>query len=155
MSGAADAAVALREAALARYDELRHMVSYTSAAVLALRGAGDLMDVLREADKFSLALEALAELAKAMHTAADRALAAAMDGTGATTFHTKSHAVSTRRNPAVVEIPDEKAVPDAYMTAPAPRPDRAAIRAAVLADPSINWASIRENGIGLARRNLT
>jgi hypothetical protein len=113
------------------------------------------MDVLRETDKFSLALEALAELAKAMHADADAALCRAMERTGAPAFRTNSHTVSTRRNPAVVEIADESAVPDAYMSAPKPKPDRAKIRAAVQADKTINWATLREGGVGLARKAIT
>lgn len=155
MSGANEASDSLRSAVLARYDELRALVQHTSAAVLALRGAGDLMDVLREADKFSLALEALAELAKAMHADADRALCRAMEQTGAPAFRTSSHTVSTRRNPAVVEIADENAVPDSYMNTPKPKPDRAKIMAAVKADKTINWATLREGGIGLSRKAIT
>jgi hypothetical protein len=78
-----------------------------------------------------------------------------MEAVGCPSFRTESHTVSTRRNPATVDIPDENAVPERFLSTPKPKPDRAKIRAAVQADKTINWATLREGGIGLSRRSLT
>lgn len=152
---ASEAANELRAAALARYDELRALVSHTSAAVLALRGAGDLMDVLRECDKFSLACEALAELAKAMHTDADKAIVICLGRVGCPAFRSENHTVSTRNNPAGVDIHDTAAVPDECMSAPKePTPDKAKVRAYLKDHPGANFASLRPASIGISRRSL-
>jgi hypothetical protein len=155
MSGASEAANELRAAVLARYDELRAMVSHTSAAVLALRGAGDLMDVLREADKFSLALEALAELTHDMHVNADKALVVSMGRTGCPAFQGVAGNVYTRNNPAGVDIHDPAAVPDECMVTPEPKPDKAKIRAYLKDHPGANFASLRPATIGISRRSNT
>jgi len=154
MTGARDAADELRSAVLVRYDALRHAVSQTSAAVLALRGARDLMDVLREADRFSLACEALGDLATDMHKSADQVLCRIMEENGAPAFRSSHHTVSTRRTPATVDIADESAVPDECMSQPKPRPDKAKIRAYLSDHPEANWATISEGGVTLQRRPL-
>lgn len=155
MSGSAAAANELRDAVLQRYDALRHAVSQASAAVLALRGAGDLMDVLREADRFSLACEALAEMAHAMHADADKAIVAGMGRTGCPAFRAEFHTVSTRSNPAGVDIHDAAAVPDQCLVTPEPKPDKAKIRAYLKEHPGANFASLRPATIGISRRPIT
>jgi hypothetical protein len=154
MTGASDAADELRSAVLMRYDALRHAVSQASSAVLALRGAGDLMEVLREADCFSLACEALSEMAHAMHTEADKAIVASMGRTGCPAFLTEFHTVSTRNNPAGVDIHDAAAVPDECLITPEPKPDKAKIRAYLKDNPGANFASLRPATIGISRRSL-
>lgn len=153
MTGASDAADELRSAVLVRYDALRHAVSQVSSAVLALRGAGDLMEVLREADRLSLACEALGDLATDMHKSADQTLCRIMEESGAPAFRSAHHTVSTRRTPATVDIADESAVPEEFLSVPRPRPDRARIREYLQANPDgVNWASLGDERKSVLQR---
>lgn len=153
MNGAAEATEQIKEAALAHYDALWKNVAAAAKAIAALRAADDLHDALRYADCVSLACEAVAGAAKVMHEATDDALVSVMEGTGASSLRTETHTVSTRRLPAAVDIPDESAVPEEYLACPKPKPDRAKIRAALLSGAAINWATLREGGVTLQRRN--
>jgi hypothetical protein len=156
MSGASDAATALRAAALASYDALRDRVADTAKAVIRLREVDDLVAVMQAVNAVSLAADALAEAAKGLHESADAALVKSMESTGGTQFRTDSHVVSLRQNPPRVEITDPKAVPEAFLTTPKPQPDRALIRDALRnGSVTINWATLAEGSLGLQRKALT
>jgi hypothetical protein len=119
-----------------------------------MRGAGDMMDVLREADGFSLACEELSEIAHAMHVNADKAITTCMSRTGCPAFQGVAGNVYTRNNPAGVDIHDAAAVPESCMSAPKePTPDKAKVRAYLKENPSANWASLRPASIGISRRS--
>lgn len=152
MSGATEAANALRTASLASYPALRDRVGEAARAVIALREVDDIVLVLGAVNALSLAAEALAGAAEELHRAADRALVQAMEATGC---HTIAHAgmtVGLRQNAPSVEITDEAAVPPEYQTTPAPRPDRAKIRCALKAGTNLNWASLQPGSVSLTRR---
>jgi len=153
VSGASEAANELRDAVLAGYGALRHAVDQASKAVLALRAAVDMMDVLREADRFSLACEELSEIAHAMHVKADKAIVTCMGRTGCPAFQGVAGNVYTRNNPAGVDIHDEGAVPEECMTSPEPKPDKAKVRAYLKENPGANFASLRPASVGLSRRS--
>ena len=152
MSGAKEADAALLEATLAAYPALRDRVSETARAVIALREADDIVLRMARVNQLSLAAEALAAAATELHKAAEHALVACMDATGCQAFADAGLTVSLRRNPAAVEIADEAAVPEAYLTKPTPKPDRAKIRCALKGGAELNWCSLREGTLGLSRR---
>ena len=154
MSYASENANELRTAALARYDELRRAVDQASKAVIALRADADVMDVLREANRFALALDELADMAEIMRVNADKAIVTCMSRIGCSSFHDEHQTIYTRNNPADVDIHDVAAVPESCMSAPKePTPDKAKIRAYLKENPSANWASLRPSSIGLSRRS--
>jgi Siphovirus Gp157 len=155
VSGAKDAALALRTDVLANYDALKDRVADVSKAVIRLRAAEDLLAVMAAADAYSLACEALAEITKATHAAADAALAQTMSETGAPSLRTEFHTISLRKNPERVEITDPKAIPDSFMTVPKPQPDRSKIRAAIKNDPAINWANLQPGSLTLQRKPIS
>jgi len=153
MSYAAENANELRAAALARYDELRRAVDQASKAVIALRADADVMDVLREANRFALALDDLADMAEIMRVNADKAIVTCMSRIGCSSFHDEHQTIYTRNNPAGVDIHDEKAVPEECMTSPEPKPDKAKVRAYLKENPGANFASLRPASVGLSRRS--
>lgn len=155
MSGADAAAEALRAATLEGYVALRDRVAATARAVIRLREVDDLLQIMAAVNAFSLAAEALAEAAKAVHAQADDALVTAMDSTGGTQFRSDSHTVALRHNPPSVDITDPKAVPEQFLTTPKPQPDRGLIRDALRnGSVCINWAVLRPGTLGLQRRPI-
>ena len=152
MSGAEEAGAALLEATLAEYPRLKDAVGITARAVIALREADDLVLRMGRVNHLSLAAEALAAAATELHKAAEHALVSCMDATGCQAFADAGLTVSLRRNPAAVEIADEAAVPETYLTKPTPKPDRKKIGCALRAGAELNWAKLREGSLGLSRR---
>jgi hypothetical protein len=154
VSYASENANELRTACLARYDELRRTVDQASKAVIKLRADADVMDVLREANRYALALAELSDMAEIMRANADKAIAACMSRIGCSSFHDEHQTIYTRHNPAGVDIHDERAVPEECMTSPEPKPDKAKVRAYLKEHPGANFASLRPATIGLSRRSL-
>jgi hypothetical protein len=153
MSGAAEASEALRAAALAEYARLKDSVGDTARAVTRLRETTDLVLLMAAVDAFSLATEALAAAARALHESADAALVAAMSDTGCTGFATEFHTTSLRNGIPSVEILDSAAVPAAFLVEREPIPDKRAIAKALKANGSVNWARLNPGRPGLTRRS--
>lgn len=153
MSFAAEATETLRAAAMAEYDPLRSAVGRAAKAVTKVREQTDIVLLMAAVADLTFAIESVAQTAERLQKSASAALATAMDTTGCTAFAMEHHTISLRQNAASVEILDPSAVPEEYMTKPAPQPDKAKIRAALKANgTAINWAVLRPGGIGLQRK---
>lgn len=150
MSGARDAVTRLQALVLEHYPALRDTVGAGGAAVKALREATDLDPALKAADALSLAAEAIAAAAKALHEEADRALVTTMDKTGCPAFQGAHHTVSLHPSQRVV-IEDDKAVPEAFWMQPPPHPDKRRIAQHLASGATPNWASVATS-VGLTRR---
>jgi hypothetical protein len=104
-------------------------------------------------DELSLAAEALAEAAKALHESADAALVASMGETGCTGFASEFHTTSLRAGIPSVDIIDSSAVPAAFMVERPPIPDKRTIAKALKNGTTINWAKLSPGKPGLTRRS--
>ena len=153
MSGAAEATEALRAAAMVDYQCLKDRVADTAKAVTELRKHTDIVLLMRAVDDLSLAAEALAKAAVALHESADAALIASMSDTGCTGFATAFHTTSLREGIPSVEIIDRSAVPEAFLSTPQPQPDKRAIAKALKLNGSVNWARLNPGKPGLTRRS--
>jgi Siphovirus Gp157 len=154
MSGAAEATELLRTAAMAEYKTLKDRVAETAKAVIKLREQLDIVLLMAAVDDLSLAAEALAAAAKAVHESADAALTQTMRDTGCTGFATPYHTTSLREGTPSVEILDTAAVPAVFMTTPSPQPDKRAIAKALKANGAVNWARLNPGKPGLTRRHI-
>ena len=156
MSGSSEALARLKQQATADYETLRTVVEGTGRALLELRACNDLVEGVRAADRFSLGCEAIKAAAAAQHEVVDRAIVDAMESTGSPPLDTEFHVLTTRRSAGSVEIIDPNAVPDAFMTTPAPRPDKARIRTALTSasGKNINWARLEPGALCLNRKSL-
>jgi hypothetical protein len=154
MSGSADATLALKQAALENYRELRGCVTDLARAAASVESATDLVQAIQAVDAYAMANDALAKIATILKKQVDGALCRTMSETGATSLHSNGHVISVRKTPAPLDIPVESAVPTEFFTTPKPTLDRDLIRKHLkFAQP--NWATLGEPGIGIQRKPLT
>lgn len=145
--------VALRDTTVARYEELKEAIADAARAVIALRAAEDLLDVIRAADAYSCAAETLSEKAAETHKHADAALVTAMTESGAPAIRNAGWTLSTRQNQQTVDIIDRKAVPERYLIPAEPKIDRAAVIRHLKHHPE-NWAVLKDGATSLVRRPI-
>lgn len=127
MSGAANAADALRSAVETPLASIGMAVDAARNAQAQLRHADDLLPTMQGVVAVVLAMEALSEAADAAKTAARLALASAMSSTGCASVQTEHHTVSLRDAPRTARVVDLAQIPAEYMQQPPPKPDMAAI----------------------------
>jgi hypothetical protein len=158
MSGEAQDAKALHDAALASYPALRDAAAAVGHAKIALGKAangGNIVTAIQAADSYALAAELLAELANATKAQADAAIKAAME-LGATQVQCDGHKLVLCQNAPKPVIHDRSAVPEECLApqqpAPPRKPDMAKVREYLQNHPESNWGELLNGVISLQRR---
>jgi hypothetical protein len=116
MSGADDAAAALKAAAQAAYKSTFEAGSRFARAHTDVRQATDLVEVLARSIDLVVAAEALHAEADAAVKALRYALSSQMSDTGCTQVQGTYHAAHLSRRPAFVSIDQEELVPAEFST---------------------------------------
>jgi hypothetical protein len=116
MSGADDAAAALKAAAQAAYKATFEAGSQFARAHTAVRQATDIVEVLARSIDLVVAAEALHAEADAAVKALRYALSSQMHDTGCTQVQGTYHAAHLSRRPAFVSIDQEELVPAEFST---------------------------------------
>jgi hypothetical protein len=138
MTHAAEAASALRAAAISKNPDVKTAAAFYGTAFSALVKADDLIDVAKAAAVLALAAEHLAAQAGAVLSACRTGLATAMDETGMPNISIGSHVVGLIYPAPPIRITDRAAIPPQYWTTPKqpePEPDMVLLRRALKNGP--------------------
>lgn len=146
MSGASDAQNVLYDAVTEALSRVAIASKPVSAARMANMEADDLVPQMRATVAGILACEALAEAAKHAEAACRTALAATMADTGLTSFETEGHTAGLSDAARLAVIDDAKLIPEQFLPAREPLPDRAAIRKALLSGTPVPGAHLSNGG---------
>jgi hypothetical protein len=131
MSGADDAAAALKAAAQASYKATFEAGSQFARAHTAVRQATDIVEVFARSIDLVVAAEALHAEADAAVKALRATLSSQMQDTGCTQVQGTYHAAHLAKKPAFLNIADEDAIPRKFFVQPPAQLDKTALKSAL------------------------
>jgi hypothetical protein len=142
MSGADDAAAALKAAAQASYKSTFEAGSRFARAHTDVRQATDVVDVLARSIDLVVAAEALHAEADAAVKALRYALSSQMHDTGCTQVQGTYHAAHLAKKPAFLNIADEDAIPREFFVQPPVQLDKRALKSALTDGVPVSGVSL-------------
>jgi hypothetical protein len=142
MSGADDAAAALKAAAQASYKSTFEAGSRFARAHTDVRQATDLVEVLARSIDLLVAAEALHAEADAAVKALRATLSSQMNDTGCTQVQGAYHAAHLAKKPAFLNISNEDAIPREFFVQPPVQLDKRALKSALTDGVQVSGASL-------------